>query len=271
MSVAATLAFIATPAPAQLQPLWEVGAGASLFSFPDYRGSDETHQYLLPVPYVVYRGEHLKADRNGVRGVVFDSERVEVNASVSASLPVDSRNNAARAGMPDLHPTLELGPSLDVTLWRSSDRRNRVDVRLPVRLGISVESPYRPLGWQASPRINVDIGGVAGWTGWNFGVLMGPLYGSQKYHDYFYSVAPQYATVMRPSYDARGGYAGTQWLLAVSKRFPRYWVGGFLRRDRLDGAEFSASPLVKNRDYIAAGVAVAWIINTSAQMVTESE
>ena len=271
VSVTAMLALTAMPALAQQQPLWEIGAGASLFSFPDYRGSDETNQYLLPVPYVVYRGEHLKADRNGVRGVVFDSEWVEVNASVGASLPVESRQNTARSGMPDLHPTLELGPSLDVTLWRSLDHRNRVDVRLPVRLGISVESPYRPLGWQASPRINVDIGGVAGWTGWNFGLLMGPIYGSQKYHDYFYSVAPQYATVARPSYDARGGYAGMQWLLAGSKRFPRYWVGGFLRRDNLDGAVFSASPLVRNRDYIAAGVAVAWIFNTSAQMVTETE
>lgn len=265
------ISLICVQAYAQQQPLWEFGAGVSVLSFPDYRGSDEVNQYLLPLPYIVYRGDYLKADRNGARGVLFDSEWMEINASISASLPVDSQHNAARVGMPNLQPTLELGPSLDITLWRSADRRNRVDVRLPVRLGVSVEPPYRPLGWQVSPRINVDIGEVDGWSGWNLGLLAGPLYGSQTYHDYFYSVAPQYATLARPSYDARGGYAGMQWLLAVSKRFPRYWFGGFLRRDSLDGAVFGASPLVKNRDYVAVGVAIAWIIDTSAQQVTGAE
>lgn len=256
---------------AQQQPLWELGAGASLLSFPDYRGSGETQQYLLPMPYVIYRGEYLKADRHGVRGVVFDSGRIEINASVSASLPVDSRHATARIGMPNLRPTLELGPSLDVTLWRSANLRYRFDLRLPVRFGISFESPYRSFGWQASPRINVDINDVGGWRGWNLGLLAGPLYGSRKYHDYFYSVAPQYVTPARPSYDARGGHAGMQWLVAVSKRFPSYWVGGFMRWDYLDAAVFADSPLVKNKNYVAAGVAIAWIIGTSEQQVTVTE
>ena len=260
-----------TSAHAQQQPLWELGAGASLLSFPDYRGSNETHPYLLPMPYVIYRGEYLKADRNGVRGILFDSERMEINASIGASLPVDSRKNAARSGMPDLQPTLELGPSLDVMLWRSGDNHYRVDLRLPVRLGISAQSPYQALGWQASPRINVDIQDVGDWAGWNLGVLAGPLYGSRKYHDYFYSVTPQYATPARPSYDARGGAAGVQWLASISKRFPNYWVGGFLRRDTLDNAVFADSPLVKNRNYVAVGVAVAWIITTSQQQVIVTE
>jgi MipA family protein len=271
LPVAVVLALAGPAAYAQQLPLWELGAGATVLSFPDYRGSDESHQYLLPVPYVVYRGEVLKADRNGVVGIVFDTERLEINASVSASLPVDSQHNAARAGMPNLHPTVELGPSLDVTLWRSVNRRNRIDVRLPVRLGISVESPYRPLGWQASPRINVDIDDMGGWAGWSLGLLAGPLYGSRKYHDYFYSVAAQYATPERPSYAAPGGYAGTQWLMALSKRFPKYWVGGFMRRDRLDSAVFADSPLVTNKNYFAAGMAVAWIIDTSEQLVTVTE
>jgi hypothetical protein len=47
-----------------------------------------------------------------------------------------------------------------------------------------------------------------------------------------------------------------EFLAAVSKRFPQYWVGGFVRYDVLDGAAFVDSPLVRTRGYFAAGVAL---------------
>jgi len=37
--------------------------------------------------------------------------------------------------------------------------------------------------------------------------------------------AERYATAWRPAYQASGGYAGAQAITALSKRFPRYWVG----------------------------------------------
>jgi hypothetical protein len=49
-------------------PLWEVGAGVAVIDFPDYRGADERRVLVLPFPYVVYRGELLQADREGLRG-----------------------------------------------------------------------------------------------------------------------------------------------------------------------------------------------------------
>ncbi len=61
----------AEPGHAELKPLWEAGLGIGAVTFPDYRGSDRTQTYMLPVPYFVYRGEFLKADRNGLRGLFF--------------------------------------------------------------------------------------------------------------------------------------------------------------------------------------------------------
>ena len=52
---------------AEQLPLWEAGLGVAGISFPDYRGADERQYYLLPMPYLVYRGEFLKADRQRVR------------------------------------------------------------------------------------------------------------------------------------------------------------------------------------------------------------
>ena len=204
------------------KPLWELGVGMSALSFPDYRGSDESSIYAIPFPYLIYRGEFLKADRHGIRGTFFDSDRVELNISLGASLPVNSDANQARQGMPDLQPAAELGPSLDLNLWRTGDERYRLDLRLPVRAAVTVKGGMDNIGWVFSPRLNLDITDVAGLAGWNMGLLAGPLYGSEHHHDYFHTVAPQYATAGRPAFDAKGGYAGSQFMMTLSKRFQKY-------------------------------------------------
>jgi len=80
-------------------------------------------------------------------------------------------------------------------------------------------------------------------------------------------VAPQYATKLRPAYQAVGGYAGTQTAAALSKRFPHFWVGAYVRYDTLSGAAFIDSPLVQSRSYWAGGVGISWMIHRSSTMV----
>lgn len=272
LSLAALLfACCASHAFAAEKPLWELGAGIGALSLPDYRGSDQTSLYAIPFPYLVYRGEFLKADRHGIRGTFFGSDRIELNLSLGASLPVNSDDNRARQGMPDLQPTVELGPSLDLNLWRTPDRRTRLDLRLPVRTAVTVKGGMDDIGWVFSPRLNLDIADVAGLAGWNMGLLAGPMYGSERNHDYFYSVAPQYATADRPAFDAKGGYAGSQFMMTMSKRYPKYWLGAFVRWDSLQGAAFADSPLVKSEGYFAAGVGIAWILGESSTRVEAVE
>jgi outer membrane protein len=249
------------------EPLWEAGLGVGALSFPDYRGSDERQLYPVPVPYFVYRGEFLKSDRDGVRGEFFNREFVELSASVSATIPVQSEDNAARRGLPDLSPTLELGPSLELHLWRPADRDLKLDLVLPVRAPVTLESSPQFTGWVFAPRINLDVENIGGEDGWNFGVGVGPLFADDRYHEYFYNVAPEFATTERPAYDAGGGYSGAHLLSAVSKRFPRYWVGAYVRYDVLSGAAFEDSPLVRQKSYIAGGFGIAWIIGQSKRMV----
>jgi MipA family protein len=253
------------------KPLWELGAGITTLAFPDYRGSDQTRTYVLPIPYVIYRGDFLKADRDGVRGVFFDSENVKLHGSVGASFPVDSNDNDARQGMPDLKPTVELGPALDITLWSAAATGMKLSLRLPLRFAFTVERSPEYIGWLFSPRLNLDVDNVGGMAGWNLGLFASPAYGDARLHGYFYSVAPAYATPARPAYTASAGYNGMEFLAAVSKRFPNYWVGGFVRFDTLAGASFIDSPLVKTRGYFAAGVAVAWIFAESSQWVSQKD
>ena len=272
--IAAVAAAIAAAMPRTARaaelPLWEAGAGIAVLDFPDYRGSDERHILVLPIPYLVYRGDLLKADRESIRGQFYKDDRLDLHVSVNGSIPVDSGDNSARRGMPDLDPTLEIGPNLTVMLLRSDT--THLKLRFPVRSVIATDLSYaRDVGWVFQPQINVDFYDRFPGPGWNLGFAAGPLFGNKRYHNYFYGVAPQFATPERPAYDAGSGYGGLQWIAALSKRFPSYWVGGFVRLDTLAGATFEPSPLVRQNESIAAGFAIAWILGKSQKMAEAEE
>jgi MipA family protein len=255
--------------PAEL-PLWEAGAGVAVLDFPDYRGSDQRQTLVLPIPYLVYRGDFLKADRESIRGQIFKNERLDLHVSVNGSIPVDSTDNDARRGMPDLDPTLEIGPNLTVMLMRSDTMH--LNLRFPLRAVIATNlSHARDEGWVFTPQINVDFYDRFPGPGWDLGFAGGPLYGNSRYHNYFYGVASQFATPQRPAYEAGSGYAGMQFIAALSKRYPSFWVGGFVRADTLSGAVFEASPLVRRNESLAGGVAIAWILGKSKNRVEAEE
>lgn len=260
---------LAVPAVAATdKPLWEAGAGVGVLSLPAWRGADETRNYVLPVPYFTYHGRFLRADRHGIRGVLFDSDRIDLGISLAASPPVGSDRSGARAGMPDLDATAEIGPQLDLILWRSDSHARSLKLILPLRSAFTLSGSPRQEGWVFSPALNLDITDMAGLPGWNLGLRSGPLFASRRQHAYFYEVTPAQATATRPAYAASSGYSGSQFLVSLSKRYPGYWVGGYARYDALQGAAFEDSPLVSRSHYLAAGVAVTWVFGESSQRVT---
>ena len=175
-------------------PLWEAAVGMVGFSFPDYRGSDQGRFYLLPFPYFIYRGEVLKVDRDRVRGLFFRRPWLELDLSLGGSFPVDSSQNDARKGMPDLYPAVELGPSLELILGEKKGDY-KTTVTLPFRFAGAIHFPQvYGIGWVFTPRLNIDKYDIGGWSGYNLGMSLGPVIGSDGYHDYFYSVRPAYAT-----------------------------------------------------------------------------
>ena len=268
--LAATLALAAClplSAAAEDVPLWEIGAGVAAFSFPAYRGSDQSSNFVMPVPHFTYHGDFLKADRHGLRGTFFDNDRLELTLSAALSPPASSDDIEARKGMQNLDATFEIGPQIDVTLWRSENRARFVKLLLPLRAAVTLDSKPRDIGLVFHPKLNMDVTDLPGMAGWNLGLLAGPLFGDRRQHDYFYGVRASEATASRPAHEARSGYAGMQYLASLSKRFPGYWVGGFVRYDNLSGAVFENSPLVRDKNYFAAGMAVTWILGESATRV----
>lgn len=247
------------------EPLWELGIGVAAVRFADYRGSDQSSAYVLPLPFVAYRSRFLRADRDGARAILFADHRFVVDMSLSASVPTRSNHSDARQGMPDLPGTFEIGPNLNVEFWQSADRRLKLDLRLPVREAITLQSSPRAIGVTFSPNLNLDVRNFAGQ--WNIGMLAGPLYADRRYHEHFYGVAPEFATGTRAAYDAPGGYAGWRATTAFSRRLGNAWLGGFVRYDDLHGAAFAPSPLVRRESGFTAGFGVSWIFAVSSQRV----
>lgn len=267
-AIAVMLGVATAGARAEELPLWEAGVGAAALSFPDYRGSNQRQFWLLPFPYIVYRGEFLQADERRTRGLFYRTDRLEIDVSINGSVPVNSGKNDARRGMPNLDGTLEIGPGLNLKLMESADRRRRMELRLPVRAVFASDfSHVQHVGWVFQPQVNVDIRDPLGNAGWNLGLLAGPVYSDQRYNRYFYTVDPAFATPARPAFSAGGGYGGVQMIAALSKRYREFWVGAFVKFDSLQSAAFADSPLVKDKQGVAAGFSIAWILGESKTRV----
>jgi MipA family protein len=262
----AAIGLAATGANADQLPLWEAGAGIGIFNLAQYRGSNQYKTWVLPVPYVLYRGDILKVDERRMRGSFFRSDRVEVDLSLYGSPPV--KDNNARQGMPDLDATVEIGPALNGKLYRSDDHKTGLELRLPVRGVIATDlSHFEYVGLVFQPNLSLDLHDPAGFKDWNLGLFASLVYTDRSYNRFFYQVDPVFATAGRPAYSPGGGYAGTQYIAALSRRYQRFWVGGFAKWDSMGGAAFAGSPLVTAQNNFSYGIAVAWVFDESKTKV----
>jgi MipA family protein len=250
------------------KPLWELGVGLGFLQMPDYRGSSESRSYLLPYPYFIYRGDILKVEKERISGRIFETERLLLDISFNGNVPVDSSKNQDRQGMPDLDPTFEMGPSLNITLLENRQDRYKLTLTLPVRAVFSTDfSSVHHEGWVFHPRLNFEKADVIPGSGVNLGLSTGPMFADQGYHRYYYTVDPIFATSSRSPYSAGSGYGGSTVTIGLNKILKPLILNAFISLDFLQGAVFEDSPLVKNKYSMMYGFAVSWIFLQSSERV----
>lgn len=239
---------------------------------PDYRGSDENRRYLLPYPYFVYRGDILKVEKERISGRIFKTERLLLDISFNGSVPVDSSKNSARQGMPDLDPTFEMGPSLNITLLENRQDHYKLTLTLPVRAAFSTDfSSVHHEGWVFHPRLNFEKADMIPGSGVNVGLSAGPMFADQGYHRYYYTVDPAFATSLRAPYAAGGGYSGSTVTVGLNKILKPLILNAFISLDFLQGAAFEDSPLVKNKYSMMYGFTVSWVFLKSSERVQKGD
>lgn len=265
-AVATVCVGMAPPAHSHTLPEWEIGLGVATIYTPDYRGAEQSRSRTLPIPFLQYRGARLRVDEGGVRGRLFGNDDVQLDLSIAGGVPVNSKDNLARQGMADLSPTLEIGPEVAWRLWTGPDQRRWIYLKVPARAALTVTGGIHSQGYSLAPYLEYVRGSTAQGD-WKITLSLGPQWGNARYHQYIYGVPDTDVTATRPAYSASAGYSGSRLTLATQKRHGRWWMGGFVRYDDLHGAVFNDSPLVKETHYLAAGVAVAWVIAQSQKQV----
>lgn len=241
---------------------WSMGLGIGAFDYLLYPGAVESNRFILPVPYFTYRSPKFEVDR-GFRSFMYDSEKIAIDISADFGLPVDSDDTRARKGMPDLDFMLQIGPSLEFKLNDRSKSYFDARFEIPVRVAFVTDLPnVDHIGYLVEPRFSFDHrrssnAPVAHKT------TIGLKFATQDFHAYYYDVAPEYATPIRPAYKSDAGFGGSfiKYRISYKTNDFIYWM--FLRYQSLRGAEFEDSPLVLKNDYYFVGAGFSWIFASS--------
>ncbi len=231
----------------------EVGLVLSSLSVPHYLGSDQRENYLIPVPYFIYRGDRFKADRDGFRGQIFQDDHWELTFSLGGALPVNSSDNEAREGMENLDFIIEAGPNLRYTFFK--DKEHRLFFNIPIRGAFTLGTPlFRHQGWVFSPELKYR----RGIGEWNFTTSIGSDFTDQRYNNYIYSITDKDVTDTRPLYQSSGGYAGSYIQASMTRQYERWFGGVFMQHYNISGAAYDESPLVLQNHYTSAGLAIGY-------------
>jgi len=245
-------AALADCALAEEKPLFELGMGVGGLNQPYYPGTKEKRNVLFPAPLPIYRGRIIKSDSRGVRAEVVNEPRYRLEFSVDLNFAIDSEDIDARAGMADIDTMFQIGPSLEIDLFKGE--RNRIKLNLPVRMNFGLSrNGLADDGMTFAPNLSFHHGFIMGDKPWLASLAVGPQFGTEQFHDVYYTVANRYATEDRPAYYAEGGFSGTRVSASLrSRNHKRLWVW-FVRYDNLSGAEFEDSPLVETKDNVTVG------------------
>ncbi|WP_348672735.1 MipA/OmpV family protein [uncultured Abyssibacter sp.] len=251
-------------------PKWEVGVGGGGTVFPDYRGAEHFSSFGILAPYAAYRGERFRIGREGAAASLIEDFNTELSLSLATSLPGDADDNPNREDMPDIEGTFEIGPSLDFVL-RREPRRWVHRIRIPARAVVATDlQSFEPIGWLIHPNYEMSRNWLVNGTSWGLTLSLGPLFATEKYHDYFYEVDPQFARPDRPAFAAGGGYSGARANAVVTWRRGDTRIGAFVLYDNLAGADFADSPLVETEQAVIFGIGIARRIWKSEELAPYS-
>ena len=253
------------PAAADL-PLWEFGAGAFAVSQQAYPGASEQVRRGLALPFLIYRGEYLRADRDNVGLRAINQPGDEVDIGFAGAFGSRADDSEARRGMPELGTLVEFGPRLKWHLGPVG-RDGRLRAEFALRGVFDLNDSFRNKGASFEPRLVWEQRGAGNWR---YGASAGALFGNRKLADTFYSVAPADALPGRPAYSAESGLIAMRFGVNASREVtPDLRLFLFGRLDSVAGAANRASPLVQKSTGASVGVGLAYTFARSSRRASD--
>ncbi|MEO6974646.1 MAG: MipA/OmpV family protein [Gallionella sp.] len=257
----------AAAAPPPGLPLWEAGLFGIAITQPAYPGSEQHVSRVLGLPYLIYRGKYLRAERGGVGLRALKTPRIEVDVGFAASLGSRSSDIAARRGMTDLGTMIEFGPRLKIKLGDIANGHSQSRLQFPVREVIDISNGFVSRGIAFEPEW---VTGTRLPRHWFVSTNLGAIFGDTKLGNTYYGVAPGEATATRNSYAARSGLIALRaGLTAAHALTPDVRMFYSFRFESLAGAANRDSPLVRRNLGWGAGIGLSWALGRSEQSTDE--
>lgn len=223
-------------------------------------------QCRLLVPFAVYRGPLLRADRDGIGLRAIRTDRFELDLSAALAFGAGSDALEARTGMPELGTLVELGPRLKWRLDATADSPGRWRVEVPLRGVYDISNSFAGRGLSLEPELRYEVRHA----GWAYNLSAGLLLGNQRLASTFYEVTPWQATADRPAYASRGGLIATRLGATASRSLtPQLRALAFVRLDSVAGAANASSPLVRQTNGLSAGVGFIYVFARSSQRAAD--
>lgn len=253
----------AAPAAAPGMPLWEIGALGVAVSQQAYPGANQQKNGVGVLPYFVYRGKWLRADRDTLGLRAIDTPRIKLDVGFSGALGSNSSDIAVRQGMPDLGTLVEFGPRLRIELSDPGQRSNgRWRLDLPVRGVFDLSDGFKQRGVSFEPRLVFDRRSNYGLS---YSASVSAVVGNQRLNDTFYGVAPAYMNATRPAYQAQSGLVAVRAGVSASYRFnPDWQLFTYARIDSVAGAANRNSPLVQRNTGATVGIGLSYTLARSS-------
>ena len=250
-------------------PEYEIGAGAIGLNTPDYPGSENNRFRVVPFPYYIYRGKYIRSDDEGTRARLLSSKRHETGVSLGFNFPVNSEDNLARKGMPNLDAVFAFGPRL-LLRFLTDVPNHRLNFTLAARAifssKFSFNNLFRAEGFDIEPRL-------AYWYRWQKSKTTvfsscGVSFASQKANAFFYDVAPEFSTPTRNTYTSHAGLVESSVSIGLGQEITKKWfffTGTSWRN--LDNSSNLASPLLVSRNNYGVILGVVWTFYESENKV----
>ena len=249
-----TLAVAQGPA-GSAPPLWELGGVALGVSQSAYPGADQQVNRALALPYFVYRGDVLRADRDtaGIRAM--KTETFELDVGFAGAFGAGTETIEARQGMRKLGTMVELGPRLKWDLG-AGPAGGRLSAEFPARAVLDLSDKAAHRGWSLEPKLTYSNRTA---SGWRYSASVSAIVADTRLAQTFYEVRSSEATAASPAYTAESGLVSWRFGTAFSRSLARDWnLFGFARLETVAGAANESSPLVRRSSGASVGVGVAY-------------
>jgi len=234
-----------------------VGMGISYISLPEYIGSSNQQQFLLPYPYIYYKSEKLTIKKNKISNHLYKKANQAIDISFSGTVPVKCDKDSLRYGMIDLDPTFEVGPNFIHKLYKFEDKKSYINIEFPVRTVWAVNLKHiRSIGYNFSPNIYLKYFYSDNLT---MSFSSGPTFATSKYNDYFYAVNNESVNNSREEFNSSGGYTGLKNSIVFSYEKDKLIMSSFLRYYDLENVKFENSPLVSKKNAFFYGMFLSYV------------